>query len=180
MLATCAQVVGRHRGMFPGQTDPDDLIQEAALYALRAAPRFDHRKSSPSTFTWTAAHRRLIDLQRAKKFSRTHEQLTESQESGVICADDLSARIERALELSRLLLGDAHGQRRTHPIYKLCACLIIRAGMRQSSRSFQLMLPTIAVRLGLRRTPGRRTFDRAARAIKRRIRECRRHAAHQS
>ncbi len=176
LLETCRQMVSRHRGLVPG-ADEEDLVQEAAMAAIKAARNFDPAKSKAATFTWTAAHRRMIDLYRLRKNKPINESMPENTESGTTFSDDIFSIVDRALFAAEDKLGGRKGQGRVFPLYQLAACLIVRTQMRQSHRSFQMMLATssaLCERLGLHQIPCRMTLHYAARSIRRitRMKRC--------
>jgi hypothetical protein len=168
---TARRFVGRH-GHLIASEDHDDQVQNACVSILEAGGKFRAGRCSPETFGWQVAHRRMIDRWRRLRTKPAITELPPEHESGINFSDDLIQVVDRSLSAAEILLGGKMGQGRTFPLYRLCACLIVREYTRQSHRAFEMMMhswPELRSRFGMTRTPTRMTLHWARRAIKTQI-----------
>jgi RNA polymerase sigma factor (sigma-70 family) len=77
-----------------GATDPEDLAGEVFLGVVRGLPGFSGDERDFNAWTFTIAHRRLVDDLRRR--GRRPVELVSSDDVGGDVADDASARLEDA------------------------------------------------------------------------------------
>lgn len=169
--------------------DADDLVQHAITACSDAWPKYDPKKAAASTFFYTVAHLRLIDLLRHLDTNLKHESnvgVTEmdaddAPEDALIDVPANATPVEYAAEVHRTLASrlarakaamdpskKRHPRRRpgrpaVHTPAQAMTVLLLQRRFAWSARTAARMMkdqPSIAEALGLIRPPSRMTINR--------------------
>lgn len=173
-LALLRQMAKRRIVLFTPfhEWQPEDLVQEALLAVLKAAPSFDRGTARWSTFAYNVGGRRVLDLWKVRSRQHAREQ---AMAKPAECHDPEAEDLADWCLAQRLLARERYGVklvkvgRHFYRVDRVAAIVLLQDRLRLSADALRDVLsrrPDLLAALGFRHTPGRRLFQDAAALLK--------------